>query len=658
MNPNTRSARFRVAAILTIISVVATTLSGCIPSPVDKSDHGVSVEDAFASSGIAIIKDVSEAWPEGALMASPAYAVSVMQSEIDSGGGMPGADIDELVPMPAGAPPFSFMIAAWLSEESTSRAQAARTWFPESVEWVNAQSIWYPRAALLLFVADAMEASIADFGDPAPSSEPGPSALAPSGSDFAHAAAMVSSAAGLDLDQLAIPQAPCSTVSNFFAKTINQIFSAVQLPPDFLASKGILGAISGFLAGLFNSAVKLAQQAVMTVIKSLTGPALRAIASGVAIVGVASHLSSYLLGVSMTMVASESPVKLQGQPGSWFGLINANRPLEAQLNDCLSALGQRPLPDLVREGAPISWRPYLPVKASGYIYPGKVLNYPQGPVAVEAKERIVIPWVADTEKASNKPVEIGTVRVRAEVPRAEVSELFATVRNLIEEAIKSVAAYGGPFEPQVEALVRAAVGEILLPIVSRIEAEILGAGRSILVIVGSGVTTFEYREPDDPTPPPGTPVPNCYLGEWRFTGVSSRWLDLSRSSFQRFSLQIGPDGSYSLRVVGWAVYEENKGGFWTTYEGATQFKTAPGPNGTWAATASRLKTVESNAALYVPLGNGYSLQGNDNGEFGEATFSAGLRPTQFGCSADGLTLTITGESDPNFGPAIWTFRRM
>ena len=145
-----------------------------------------------------------------------------MQAEVTSGGGLPGADLDEFVPMPADAPPFSYIVAAWLYEESTPRAQTAREWFEDEVDWTLARSVWFPRAALLLFVADAMEASIVDFGTPQPQSRPvGP---------------QVSLAA---VPTINLPQAPCSAVSKFFGDTINSVFGAIQLPPDFLA-KGCL----------------------------------------------------------------------------------------------------------------------------------------------------------------------------------------------------------------------------------------------------------------------------------------------------------------------------------------------------------------------------------------------------------------------------------
>ncbi len=670
----------RAIASLAVFAITAGTLSACAPD-VEQSPDGrnaVSVAEAFDRGGFSIIDDVRDAWADEALMASPASAVDVMQAEVDSGGGMPGADLDELILMPAGAPTFSYLIAAWLSDAATTRAQAARSWFPESIDWSLAPSVWFPRAALLLFVADAMEASIEDFATPVPGESPsaqGPTITTASVSRTFDAGVVEQSR----LPAVALlPQQPCTAVSDFFAKTINAIFSAVQLPPDFLASGGVLGSISGFLAGLFNTAVQLAKQALVTVIESLTAPVIRAIGAGVAIVGVVSHLSSYVLGVSMSIVSSERPVILDGRDGSWFGIINSNRPLEAQLNDCLAALGQKPLPDIIAAGAPVTWREYLPTKANGYTFERVVLTYPTLVSTVDDAKRIVLPWVAGTDPASSKPEQVGSVRIRAELPKGDVTELLGFARKLVDQAVQTVASYGGPLSPQIQS----AINGILLPAMARLEQEIFGVGRSLLLIVGSGITPFIYREPDDPASPAGEAVRNCYVGSWRFERVvASNWLDLSRSQWQRFALDIGPDGSYQLRVSGWAVYEPDRGGLRSVFDGSTRFTVAPGAEGTWSVSAPPLVATESEASFYFPLGNGYALEGDDGsvrtgqivgfdengeyvafprtpgGEFGAAVFSRGLRPMTFACAADGETLVITGEADSRRGATVWEFRR-
>lgn len=684
MSDAVRRGASRAAGIVVALVLVAATLTACTAP--DTAEEGDSVADVFAEHGIAVLEEVGEEWPADALLASPASAVEVMQAELDSKGGMPGADLDELAPMPAGAPSFSYLIAAWLIEKSTARATVASRWMAGDIDGSRAPTIWYPRAVLLLFVADAMEASLADFG---PVTEPPESPAASGGRGLIRGADSAGAVVFAGVSSAALPQAPCTAVTDFFAQTINRIFSAVQLPPDFLGSGGILGSISGFLANLYNSAVALAKAAVVKVVETLTGPALRAIASAVAVVGIASHISSYLMGVSMMLVSTRDPVQLDGQPGYWHAIIDTKRPLEAQLNDCLAALGQRPLPDIVKAGELFTWRGELPVKANGTsIYEKDVLFYPQPQTAaVDEAKRIVIPWVANAvEMSSSKPVEYGKVRVRAEVPKGDVTELFRTVEDLLAQAVAQVAAYGGPFAPQIDAELR----RILFRIFEDIKQGILNQGRSLLMILGSGETSFAYREPDDPTPPPGAPAPNCFAGVWRFESVESTWLDLSRASFSRFTLEVGGGGSYAVRVAGFAVADP-AGGFWTSYRGATRFTVTPGPSGTWNVTSPRLTSTESYAALYLAVGNGYAVGGDDNGgsvmpdreppwqrpdsdirtpfgavtegpepdgAFGEAVFSAGLRPMQFACGADGQTLTVTGEADEQYGTALWHFRRM
>lgn len=680
MTSTNNRSRMAIAAL-----VVLAVLAGCVPVPdshTDGADGRPTVADAFDDHGIAVIDDVEQSWPDGALMASPASAVDVMQAEVDSGGGLAGTDLDELTQMPGDAAPMSFVVAAWLSEPTTPRAMTARAWFPDDIDWSHAPSLWYPRAALLLFVADIMEASIVDFG--VATTEP--QALGQGVTAAGIASASLSGPQ--QTEPMTIPAAPCSLVSNFFAKTLDSIFSAIQLPPDFLGKGGVLGAISGFLASVYATALQLAKRALVAVIDTLTAPILRALGSAIAIVGVVSHFSTYLLGVSMTVVDSErpSPILLDGRSGRWVATINSNRPLEAQLRDCLAVLGQEPLPSMVERGATVQWRGFLPRKASGYTFERTALAYATTTTTVGAEQRIELPWVAGVEPESSQPDRIGTVQVRAEVPKGDVSRLIATAKQLLRDGIASLAANGGPFAPQIQS----AIEGLLAPVLARIEAEILGAGRSILTIVGSGTAAFVYREPDPPaTPDPqgSTQAPGCYIGSWRYEGiVSSRWLDFSRSSFARFTLDIDASGAYGVRVAGWAVEEAGLGGFWTSYEGATVFDATPS-NGGWAVSSTPLTTFESRATLYMPLGNGYALEGSDegtppsnnpfmqdlflrryqgtttwfngspDGQFGMAVYGHGLRPTAFSCSPDGMTLTITGEADVKYGATVWQFRR-
>lgn len=621
----------RCRALVALAAMLA-LVCGCFPDPgsvapaqSDAAGRGIGVATAFAERGIAVIDDVANDWPEGALMASPASAVAAMQAEVDSGGGLAGFDLDELVPMPEGAVPFSFLIAAWLSETMTSRAEVARAWMPQNADWSRAQSLWYPRAALLLFVADAMEASISDFGDARASASASAGAAA-----SIHSGGIVRAAAstvpGARQGTLA---APCSAVAGFFSRMIDDVFSAVQLPPDFLAKGGVLGAISGFLASLYNSAVALAKQAVLAVIETLTAPILRAIGSAVAIVGLVSHLSTYVLGISLT-VSTDRPVLLDGREGEWTAFVNANRPLEPQLTDCLAALGQRPLNKMIQPGSTVTWHRMIPTKADGSVFGRVTLLYTTLTSTVDDREVAVLPWLSAKDIESSQPEQIGQLGVRAELPKGDVARLLTAARTLLNQAIADIAVQAGPLSRQVDAAIKG----ILAPAIDRIEAEILGTGRSLLMIVGSGVTPFVYREPDPPAGPAGAPTADCFVGTWRFERlVSSNWIEFSQAGFRRFTLEIGADGSYAVTVRGVVST------FSAEYEGATTFSAGVAAGGTWAVTAPPLTT-------------------RSTGErFGEVVFGQGLSPTVFSCSADGATLTVTGHPDKDYGSTVWRFRR-
>lgn len=616
--PVTRARRFLlvVAAVVT-----ASLLGGCVPDDNPEPLSGVSVADTFTEHGIGVLEDVSSAWPDGVLMASPASAVDVMQSEVDSGGGISGADLDEFVAMPIDAPPFSFIVAAWLFEQSTPRAQAARTWFADEVEWTLARSIWFPRAALLLFVADAMEASIADFGAAQPQSQ---SLVGPEVASVQSGPALIS-AASAALPTLNLPQAPCTAVSTFFSDTINAVFGAIQLPPDFLAKGGVLGEISGFLAGLFNTAVQLAKTVVLTVIQSLTAPILRAIGAGVAIVGVLSHFSTYLLGVSMN-VSTDRLIPLDGREGYWYGMIDAKRPLEAQLQDCLNVLGKPALRDIIKTGAPITWRPDPPRRADGSPFDRAALVYLGLKTNVDANKRLVLKWVSAQEEPSSQPEQFGIARMTAEVPKSEVSDLFDLAKKFLSDAIDQVASHGGPLKVEV----KSALEGFLAPIFARIEAEVLGAGRSLLMIVGSGQTTFIYRDPDEPVLLPTEENPACYVGDWRFNRVlSSRWLSTG-FVISRFDLSISPDGIYAVRAYGWQI----------DFDGSTRITEAKFDGTGFITTAAPLKPLgDPDDPISMPI------------------ISKGMQPTSIACSADGKSLTIVGAADPNYGATTWQFLR-
>ena len=135
---------------------------GSRPSPVASFSPTTPDPDELASKladlGIGVISSAVDRRPDGAPIVTVTRSqVAALAHEIAAGSGLPGWDLDRLTPMPDGAPPFSYLVAAWLDTAGTPRSQAARAWYADDTDWRQAPTLLYPTAALLLFTADAAE---------------------------------------------------------------------------------------------------------------------------------------------------------------------------------------------------------------------------------------------------------------------------------------------------------------------------------------------------------------------------------------------------------------------------------------------------------------------------------------------------------------------
>ena len=65
-----------------------------------------------------------------------------------------------LMPMPSSAPPFSYLLAAWVSTGPSDSANLARDLMGRS-DWVHAPGLVYPLIVVVLFVSEATEQTAA-----------------------------------------------------------------------------------------------------------------------------------------------------------------------------------------------------------------------------------------------------------------------------------------------------------------------------------------------------------------------------------------------------------------------------------------------------------------------------------------------------------------
>lgn len=506
-----RLARLLVPLLLVALLAPTTSLARS-PSPgpaasTDASPRPAAIVDvdAFESLltdlGIGVIRSASDlvAQPEPRPIVTVTRAqVAALAHEVADGGGLPGWDIDRLTPMPDGAPPFSYLIAAWLDTEGTPRAEAARGWYAEDTDWTRAPEQLYPRAVLTLFSADVAEhvdrESVVSAASPGPSMPP---VASPTTSAGLHTVALAQS----------VGSAPCTFIQAFFNDQILSLFRALRLAPDFLGSGGVLRDIGGFVAGLWNAALDLAQQVVSALVRELTAPIMAAIGTAVAVVGVISQISSYITGWAIALDGPDLiAFDLAGAPTTAHELRvrETSRPFphDDALEDCARASGVT-LPRLFSVGAPVTWRILGQVPDPRTPVPYLVLPIDPAVTRVPADRRPTWRFQTATEPSADGAPREGIVLFEASLPREEVTDVVRLGQRILDQGITDLTASIPTTE--LRELVRGQLRQALQPVIAELEAAVRSAGRSVFEVRGVKHVVVQYHA-EEPSPGPSIPI--------------------------------------------------------------------------------------------------------------------------------------------------------
>lgn len=165
-----------VAAAMAVVMLAA---SGCGGSGADDTDavrpgpRPVTAEDAamvdalrappFTAANVSVVVDLLErsgvgVYPDDAAdgvepVRLTGWQVSNLAVEAANGGGVAGHLLGELAPLPDGAPPISYLLAAWVLNYPSPAAGFARALMGEQ-DWHHAEQVVFPKLLLTLFVAD------------------------------------------------------------------------------------------------------------------------------------------------------------------------------------------------------------------------------------------------------------------------------------------------------------------------------------------------------------------------------------------------------------------------------------------------------------------------------------------------------------------------
>jgi len=302
------------------------------------------VLNVLAANGIATVAGESSSAPlrpvSGAVrMRFTEAQVTSMAGGLDDHAGILGSTLDAIVPHTGGAPPFSYVLAAWVSGGTSGGAAMVRA-VMGAQSWTEAPSLVFPTLALPLFTADV----IAAIGGPAASNATAGTSKFESGS--ARPVAVLTG----------VVNAPCTLVANFMQGVLDTVFHALSLTAP--TGSSVAAQVGSFFVSLWNTAVSLASAVVQGLVKAVGTSVVGKIAALAASAATIAEIASNITPWSVKVTATPGSVVLGGNPGSFKAVTTSPAGVDypAAVKDCAGALNPPiALPALSAKGAPATW---------------------------------------------------------------------------------------------------------------------------------------------------------------------------------------------------------------------------------------------------------------------------------------------------------------
>jgi hypothetical protein len=250
--------------------------------------------------------------------------------------GITGAALDATVPVGKGAPPFSYLLAAWASTGTSKGAATVRAIMGPD-DWGQAPGLVFPTVALPLFTADVVAAV---------------------GGQAAATSAALDGAVGPALGRgpgrtaMGLFASPCTTVTNFIQETLDKLFEVLKLGTP--SGSSVVAKVGGFFVTLWNVAVSLAQTVVNGLIK-YSAPLFSAVVDIAGDAFALAELVSNLVPWSAKVTAIPPSVALGGNAGSFKAVIGGGAvTYPSYVEDCAKGLGLQ-LPPFSAKGSKATW---------------------------------------------------------------------------------------------------------------------------------------------------------------------------------------------------------------------------------------------------------------------------------------------------------------
>ena len=466
------------------------SLADRISAPTYSTDTTLAFEQALARAGIAVVADTST----DPATAAPEVALSGTQSPLElldfqahnlavgawAGAGWTGAELDQLVPLPAGSdgvPSLADLLAGYVASADTPGGAFSRA-LMAGQNLMDPLTARYPTVVMALFVSDlAVNGSSA--GSPSPSSSP-------------------AAVNGPPADTTALNIEPAVDVGLICAGPSAWIDAVVNRLEEAIAAATPPSTIGGIIFGVIHWLVHVAVTVVKGLVEALTAPVLTAIRSFAAIAtGIVQQIAS-VMPFSVQVIAGHTQtadgatffLNATPQGGVYTAYVTAGDLPDwpAVVKVCAQAAGIT-LPDFASKNVPLT---FGPVDA-----PGDTLISPNGGTATAAVTdqtgKATWPFVTAVDPGDPTGEQLNQFDwMPVAVHRPELDDLKAQLTRTLLADVPEIA--------------RGFVGSLFEPLLDDIQQRL----NAILDARGSGPAIIVYHAKAQPTPAPSvTPGPSA-----------------------------------------------------------------------------------------------------------------------------------------------------
>jgi hypothetical protein len=426
-----RVRRFACAVLL--LALLGAPLSAC--SNAAKTSNVAGLDDsiqALAGGGVAVMDDVTSTAPIDAVGGTPSamrftrWQVQNLVAEANAHNGYTGSELDAFIPAPAGSPPLSLLLGAWLTKQDGPLAAYAQK-FMGVQDYKQAATIVFPSIVVMTFVADIARTPAAAQATPT-AFDIGPWIAAPAEADGD----------------------ACTDISNWVNSVVTSITSAVT-------ANG-----SSWLASVWNVVVTIGGQAFSVVANGVLQSTVGLVTEIATVVGTLMQVASMFKPWTVNLAAAPGALTLGAAPLN--GAFNAT--LDAQdiewpqsLVGCVKSLSGVDLSVPAYKDAAVTWTQPIGI-------PALATPVTQDATLADDKSAHYTYATIVKEPATDCPVLVpsGKVGITVTVARTDVSKaldsLLLLITNKLPSKLQSILQ---PYEQPAIDAVHTAIGNFKSP---------------------------------------------------------------------------------------------------------------------------------------------------------------------------------------------------